>query len=359
MVDQVVLTAGHLQEVSAAAPVGSRFTPPYPVEPYIASTKPGDKVAIEGMGLVALDVITAFTIGLGGSYTSEPDGTLRYHPSGREPSLFAFSLSGYPLCAKSIGTADPVGDYEPAICTVAAISALKRGADGGKRQMDARTELLPLVFAEMELCYYARAARTLGGEEAGAQAWRDLTAAWATGHFAAERARYAATYGSFNAERHFFVGDYTDYRDSADYESQVYASVASDVEAAMVPGGASPLKAALETLRALRDTLRLAVEFKGLTLASQIDFQTNLRGRLASLVAGPPAFRSQQLLALIDAGILRLPFGPSPEVRATADGRVTVRSTRLVKPFSLSVDRLVRAHLDVPSVLAAEVGAPG
>jgi methylaspartate mutase epsilon subunit len=65
---------------------------------------------------------------------------------------------------------------------------------------------------------------------------------------------------------------------------------------------------ALETLRALRDTLRMAIEFRGLTLSSHLDFVANLQSRFARLVAGPPVFRSHQLLALVDAGILKLPF---------------------------------------------------
>ena len=126
-----------------------------------------------------------------------------------------------------------------------------------------------------------------------------------------------------------------------------------DLEEALVPGGASPVKVALEILRALRDTLRMAVEFKGLTLGSHLDFVTNLRGRFARLVAGPPVFRMQQLLALIDAGVVKMPFGPSPEVSPVDDGRVLVRSTRLHQPFELVVDHLIRAHLDSPSLPAS------
>lgn len=351
VVDHVILTTGHMKESQRTDAVSALVTNPYPVEGYVGSTGPSEKVAIEGMGLVAIDVITALTIGLGGRYTDGEAGTLCYHPSGREPSLYLFSRSGYPYCAKSFGASDPMGEYKPAICTVDAVASLQeRDPLGAKRQIDARGELLPLVFAEMELHYYTCAAGLKDGAPAAREVGERLIGAWSAGTFVHERAQLAARYGAFVASEHFFVGQGRHYRDTEDYESAVYETVAADAREALVVGGASPVKTALETLRALRDTLRMAIEFKGLSLTSHLDFLANLRGGFARLVAGPPVFRSQQLLALVDAGILKLPFGPSPEVLPAPSGGVMVRSTGLERPFELVVDRLIRAHLDLPSV---------
>ena len=89
----------------------------------------------------------------------------------------------------------------------------------------------------------------------------------------------------------------------------------------------APIKAALEVTRILRDDLRSVIEFGGLTLESYIDFQNTIRGRINRLEAGPPPFRSKQLLALLDAGLVQAPFGPHPQVSAAPDGGVTIRST--------------------------------
>ncbi len=148
------------------------------------------------------------------------------------------------------------------------------------------------------------------------------------------------------------MGDDARYEDSEGYQAEVYGAVRSDLAAALAPGG-SPLKAAYETLRVLRDTLRLAVEFKGLTLESHLDFQQDLRGRFARLVAGPPAFRSEQFLALMEAGVLSAPFGPEPEVDFGPGGKALVRSTRLQRPLSCAVDLVVRAHLEAPPLADA------
>ena len=106
----------------------------------------------------------------------------------------------------------------------------------------------------------------------------------------------------------------------------------------------------------MRDTQRLAVEFKGLTYESHIDFMANMRGRFARLVAGPPVSRLQELLALVEAGIVKMPFGPRPQVVVGDDGKVTVRSVHLHEPVEMVADRFIRAHLDFPSLVKS--GSP-
>ena len=210
-------------------------------------------MAIEGMGLVALDVVTALTFGLGGNYSTRPDGSLRYWPSGREPSLYMFSRSGYPYCAKSFAAADPMGSYEPVICTADTVARLQHRHNGGpKHQIEARAELLPLVFAEMELCYYTSAAWRLGGAPEAEPVRARLLDAWAEGTFDRARDALAQRYGAFVAADYFFVGPRRGYFDNEDYEARAYEMIAADLKEALVPGGASPVKTALETVRALR-----------------------------------------------------------------------------------------------------------
>lgn len=349
-VDHAVLTTGHGGALGSTENEDAAILKPYPAEAYQACVGPDEAVGVEGMGLVAFDVLTALTTGLGGRFSDAGGGRLRYHPSGREPQVFMFSRSGYPYCAKSPGASDPMGEYRPAICTSEAIAALQGGRGVSRRQLDARTELLPLVFAEMELRYYTCAAFVRGGRLAAEEVRAHLVDAWRNGCFSGQAEELAGIYGKFSAAEHFFVGAGRHYRDCVGYQSQVYETVAHDLDEALVPAGGSPVKMALETLRALRDTLRQAVEWKGLTLASHLDFTANLQSRFARLVAGPPAFRCQELLALMDAGIVHMPFGPAPAVAVRPDGKVLVRSRHLERPFGMVVDRLVRAHLELPSV---------
>ncbi|MHB8506374.1 MAG: hypothetical protein ACYDEN_11770, partial [Acidimicrobiales bacterium] len=114
--------------------------------------------------------------------------------------------------------------------------------------------------------------------------------------------------------------------------------------------GRSPLKAALETTRILRDLLRSVVEYKSLCLESYLDFQRDIRPRINRIEAGPPLVRSQQLLALLDAGVVRVPLGPSPRLEPVAGG-VRARSTTLQRPCEERVRLAIRGHLDLPSLV--------
>ena len=302
------------------------------------------------MGLVAIDVVTALTTGRGGTFVRR-GGRLRYRPSGAEPSIALFSRSGFPYCAKSLGSADLTGHYQPRIFTPEAALALRqnRATPGSAdRVRDARLGLVPLLLAEMTTCFYAQSAHLAGGPDAADRVADGLARAWRRGCFEGAVAAQAARYGCFDAAAHLFAGEGEAFVSSKDYQSRVTGMLESDLAEALVPDGASPVKMAYEVLRVLRDTIRTAVEFGGLTLASYRDFQANVRPRVARIVAGPPVYRSEQLMALIDAEVVRMPFGPSPTVSAAGDG-VLVASQSLDRPYAERFDRLIAGHLDEPT----------
>jgi uncharacterized NAD(P)/FAD-binding protein YdhS len=326
-VDFAILATGHTENVEADLDL--RLLPPYPQQAYSDAIAPGSNVAVSGMGLVSVDVVIALTRGRGGEFVGED--RLRYRRSGREPVVHLFSRTGEPYRAKSHGTEDPTGEYIPSICTRQAIEAARsaRRRATGCSQIDMRADVLPLIIAEMELRYYEQAARLRCGAEGARAAKADLTNAWASGRFRSLIPDYGAKYGFFDAATAFFHEDVVECVSSKDYEAHVYSAIADDLSEALVRGGASPVKAAQEVLRVLRDTMRDAVEFRSLT--------------------GPPAFRCQQLLALMDAEILRAPFGPAPTVTATAAGGFRIASERLAEPIDKEIDVLVRGHLDDPT----------
>ena len=349
-VDHVVLTSGHTwnEETVPSAP-DPRCLRPYPVEYFDESVAPGAPVAIAGMGLVGYDLVTAFTVGRGGTFEADGD-RLRYVPSGHEPLIYLYSRSGVPYCAKSAHGADPYGQYRPVVCTPVEFARLTHpGGAAQRRQVDFRGGLLPLLFAEMQARYLTHAALLKGGADESDDVRRNLVRAQREGDFDAVVAGYEPVYGQFDPESHLFAGTGRTYASGEDYQSQVYDMVETDLEEALFVGG-SPVKAALEVFRILRDQLRSVIEFGGLTLESYLDFQTNVRGRINRMEAGPPALRSQQLLALMDAGVVRAPLGPNPVLTAEPDGRITLRSTELTEETTVTVNGVVRGHLDLPSL---------
>jgi uncharacterized NAD(P)/FAD-binding protein YdhS len=350
VVDHVVLTSGHTyNDEPAGDRGGARYFRPYPVEFFDDALPSGTPVAIAGMGLVGFDMLTALTIGRGGSFTGDGDRR-RYVRSGREPLVYLYSRSGVPYCAKSAHGVDPTGDYQPVVCTPAEFSRLTNpGGSAVRRKVDFRNDLLPLLYAEMRARYHTHAAFLAGGSDGAALERARLRAGWVDGHYDKAVTEAEARYGRFDPADYVFAGAGRHYTSSRDYQSQVYDMVEDDLDEALTVGG-SPVKAAQEVLRILRDQLRSVIEFGGLTLESYIDFQSNVRGRINRLEAGPPPMRSQQLLALVDAGVVHAPFGPNPDVSPTADGRVAVRSTQLDRMSAVTVSGVVRGHLDLPSL---------
>lgn len=349
-VDHVVLTSGHTfndEPVGGSADV--RYLRPYPVEFFDDAPAPGAPIAIAGMGLVSFDLLTALTIGRGGTYEDVGERK-RYVASGREPDIYLYSRSGVPYCAKSAQGVDPYGDYQPLMCTPAAFRELTNPAGSPlRRRVDFRNDLLPLLFAEMQARYYTHAAYLKGGDDAASTIRKKLKSSWTKGSYQAAVTRLESTYGRFEPARYVFADVGSTFESSQDYQSHFYDMVDADLNEALTVGG-SPVKAAQEVTRILRDQLRTVIEFGGLSLESYVDFQSNVRGRINRLEAGPPPLRSQQLLGLLDAEVVHVPFGPDPEVTASASGEVTIRSTKLDEVTEATVHGVVRGHLDLPSL---------
>jgi uncharacterized NAD(P)/FAD-binding protein YdhS len=344
-VDHVVIATGHTAEIPWSVS-GLKALPPYPTSRLTLGDDipPSCKVGVRGMGLVALDVVLALTVGRGGSFIEQRSG-LEYVPSGLEPEIMMFSRSGFPYCAKSSqGTLDPSGaEYRPAFFTTDTVAAMRPAISRG--HVDLRNQVLPLVYAEMQLRYYAESVRLANGPVAAHQARDQLVAAWREGRFDDCVNRYAGTYGAFDPRQHLFVGADDRFIDTDDYAKRVRAVVDDDLAEASLPPGQSAVKAAYGVPRVLRETLRQITEFGGLSAESQLDFQRNVKNRFGRLIAGPPVERARQLVALLDAGVVRLPFGPDPSVRGDAGDGVAIESRHLDIPYVERVDVLIDGTL--------------
>jgi hypothetical protein len=357
LADHVIVTSGHTSNHDPENGSVPAELLPYPVAPYVESVPAGANVAVSGMGLVAVDVMIALTVGRGGGFVERGD-RLEYRPSGREPTINLFSISGLCFTAKSVTGVDRTDVYEPLICTPAALDKLSRTSTGTRRLVDVRTELLPLLFAEMSARYYAQVAYQAGSVVDALRVREQLRFAWEHGEFHRRVGRLAARYGRFDAEELFF-GHQPRYCSSDDYEQFVYSSVAADLKEAEVPQGYSPEKSAAEVFRIFRDPMRTVVEQGGLSLDSYLDFNADITSRIHRLVAGPPALRSRQLLALMDAGLVRTPFGPAPARGPVLDnpdrcsdaaGRTRISSTAFARSYANDMDYVIRGHLDEPRI---------
>jgi hypothetical protein len=112
------------------------------------------------------------------------------------------------------------------------------------------------------------------------------------------------------------------------YPEWVRAFLVDDLAASQLGLLQSPYKAALEVCRDLRDVIRYAVDFDGLTDASHREFYSSYAPLFNRLVGGPVMGRNRELIALLDAGIVRLPGGRVMAVSQSPGGQ---RRLRLVQ----------------------------
>lgn len=317
--DYLFLTVGQISEPTADpfSKGSARFIDrPYPLPEQLEQIKPGDTIAIAGLGLSAVDAILTLTIGRGGK-TQTSDGIDCYIPSGKEPRIIAFSRSGLPYRSRPVLGA-PLA-YNPIVFTRLAIDALrtKRGL-----QLDYDRDILPLIFTEMRVAYRrAQFGKDFGWDKAE-NLLVNLRDAFETGRLESYLSELDANDSiSFDPKLAYFESlsmlndSYSSALANTDaYESWFQRWLRQDLEEARLGTACSPLKAALEICREFRDIIRYAVEFGGLTNESSDRFFSFHAKMLNRIGVGPQKERTADILALIQAGILSISLGPDPKV---------------------------------------------
>ncbi|WLE59895.1 FAD/NAD(P)-binding protein [Burkholderia plantarii] len=301
--DFVLLTTGHGKRLPDAADARFEafvrgasqrngrlafFAHAYPVD-RLEAVSPDATVAIQGFGLTAHDVLCQLTAGRGGRFVRAA-GRLRYEPSGREPKILMYSRKSLPFSGRAVNQKSVGGRYVARFFTIEAIEALRARAlaTRGSPQIDFVDEVLPLV--KMDMAYARRLA--LDGVASLASGWVPD---------AAELAEIDAILDPL-AGRTF--------ASMAEFEAYFRAFLLDDLREIDKGNVHGPVKAATDVLRDLREHFRLAAEHAGFTPRSQAVFVGDFVPTLNRIVFGPPRHRNDELLALLEAGIVELAGGP-------------------------------------------------
>lgn len=347
-VQYVFLTTGHTAnqppDPERPVPAGT-IDSPYPLPSRVERIRPGESVAIGGFGLSAMDMMSSLTVGRGGRFRYHGQ-ECRYLPSGREPVLLFYSRSGVPFRARPLVT-QYGGPYHPVVFRTETVDRLR--ADRGGR-LDLHRDLLPLLLAEMRVAYRRCEAALAGGDADGALE-RELAGVSGLAETTALLDRLDTERGRFDPAA-LFDGSAGMLRDDATgYQKWLAEAVKSDLVEGVLGFRGSLVKAALDVLRALRDTIRYAVDFGGLTEPSRQEFFGRIVPLLNRAVVGPQFERHSELLALFAAGLAEAPFGPAPELTCQEPtGRWLVSSTQLATPYQREVDWVCAGTVDFPAV---------
>ncbi len=344
--DHVFLTTGHTANKPQQAL--ARFLEPYPAAETLSAIQPGSEIAVAGIGLVAIDVITALTTGRRGYFKpGAHPGELHYQPSGLEPRIHLYSRNGLPFFCRPSSSLDTSGEYRPIIFS---IDAIKKARAAGNGKLDFRGDVQPLLFAEMSILFYCRHIQLADGGTLEALA-APLADAWWKGRLEESLLPYRKRFGPFDPKSLLYGSTDPTFATSEEYQQSFCSFLNRDVQESIKGEEQSPFKAAIELLRVLRDTIRVAVEFDGLTHASRDDFNNVIAPMINRVVVGPPIQRGMELLALIKAGIVDVPFGPSPELQYSSDeSGWHISSTSLQQPVSKKVESIVIGFLGSPTV---------
>ncbi|AWZ04277.1 MULTISPECIES: FAD/NAD(P)-binding protein [unclassified Streptomyces] len=353
--DAVILSLGHvpaeepewllrLHEEASALGLAHHL-PVNPADTDLSAIGAGEAVLLRGLGLNFFDYMALFTHGRGGVFEEDGD-RLVYRPSGLEPRLYASSRRGIPYHARGENQKGAFGRHVPLLLTEAKVRELRRRAELNAG-LDFRTEIWPLVAREAEAVYYTA---LLAREHSPAyvDAFRDLLLRTERGG-AAER-RLLAEFGvapedHWDWERLSQPHLGVEFAGPDAYRTWLLDLLRRDVADALEGNVAGPLKAALDALRDLRNEIRLLVDHNGLTAASHRDdldrWYTPLN---AFLSIGPPTRRIQEMIALIEAGVLEV-TGPDMRVELDAAGRRFTASSERVPGSRVHARVLIEARL--------------
>lgn len=346
-VDYLFLTTGHTKPAprSVARPAHATrvVDDPYPIQDQLAGVGPGMTVAIEGLGLTSFDVLAELTVGRGGRFETDAAGDKRYIPSGREPRIVAFSRSGLPLSARATNQKGVSNQYRARFLLLKHVRELRAA-----RQLDFVADILPLLVADMEYAYYDAWLRERTDAAAVAAFCDRFAAADAAGRQRLVERTIPAAH-RFSWER--LVSPVPDDAlvGRVAYGAWLKGWLEDDVREARKGNRISPLKAACDVLRDVRDNLRAAIEFGGLTEASHRWVMSEFMPVMNRLAVGPPESRISELLALMAAGVVEADFGPGAKCRVPADGSRMRLVAKCWRGTAREVDVLVKARISMHS----------
>ncbi|PPG27807.1 hypothetical protein C5E10_14890 [Pseudoclavibacter sp. RFBG4] len=342
------------------------IAPGMPAEQDWGKVPAGEDVIVRGLGANFFDVVAVLTAGRGGGFepvAGDARGRLRYLPSGNEPILHAGSRRGVPYRAKADGWAEA----SPFVARTANPDWFRALAAAEPESLDFRGDVWPSIAREFAVAYlaalsgWAPHALTVSLPEALA-ALDDAESVGAIDDVLTASIDQGADDGA-----HAFTIDSLRRPTRGKQVSperwrrQVEQLVESELGSMSSPDE-HPRAAVNRAMGALRgQAARLAVSgvLEGRSAVTDFEGWFNADGLF--LASGPPSGRTREVLALIDAGLLRL-TGPETSVsldveagefvaRSAITG-IEVRARALIEPrmskgkVPATDDPLLRALLD-------------
>lgn len=361
--DVVLLAQGHLPRTTNGATAelarlaseqGLTYLPEsFTSEVEIDALPAGQAVIVRGAGLAFVDLLVRLTQGRGGRFTpAGPTGQLRYEPSGAEPRLYVGSRRGVPYHSKL--TYPPTGPA-PALrhLTEQAVrSLLAREGD-----LDFRRDIHPLFVKELAHRHYLEL--FTAHPDRVTRCWEALRSDLdRLDPGSPELAAVVAAAVPDPADR--FDADALDHPlagvvlpDQAALQEHIRAYVRADVDRRGDPRH-SPDLAVFLGLLAVLGPLGAVIGSGRLSTASSLRDLPWFLGFFSYLASGPPPRRLEEMIALMDAGVLHF-LGADVDVvlrPAGPEGPAAFVATGATAPGHIEAGALVEARIPRSSLPA-------
>lgn len=287
-------------------------------------------IIVRGLGMGFFDLMARLTIDRGGEFqrTSSSPFDLSYKPSGREPRLIVTSHHGYPYQPKPVFGSLPPAAPMPRLKS--AVQALPSDPPAGS--INFSTTLWPAILRDAQAAYYRVLLRD--SDKALRQVLRIIddpaTDPWSLHQdsrldgLVTPADRFDLPYYADPMSRIAAELPEETHSDTADAESAIRAltgavkdALKNDLAEAR-RGRESAVKAGLQVIGAARKTVAIADEPGKFTPESRRGDYAEFVRIGANVGSGPPAFRTAELIALIDAGLVVF-AGADPIVGVTTD----------------------------------------
>ncbi|MBS9335136.1 FAD/NAD(P)-binding protein [Fructobacillus sp. M1-13] len=342
--DRVVLAPGHVDnqlndKQSGLAQVGKKagytyYPASHPAENDFSHLDEHDHVLIEGLGLSFFDVLLSLTAGKGGTFITNQDGSLSYRRSGHEPTIVAGSFNGLPPRSKGINQKEASQLYQPRFFTLPKLKFIAE-EHSGKVPFDSFMNLLKeeltfkFLFNQVQQAVLPDPSKKPEIIQAleDPDNWPNINDKFGL-HLDTDIDWQELVYPALK------------WQDTENFDQQLEEHINADIHSAEVGNDWSPLTGSYDLLRDMRETVRKLYNENYFDADGYQKMLTTFRQFDNQLSAGPPLVRMRQLLALLEAGVLKI---AGPGFTTQTDGKDFLASDHLGHHFTGNV--LVEARL--------------
>lgn len=305
--------------------------PMHPAQADLGQIPANKPTLIRGLGLNFFDYMIQLSTKRGGQFIADADNKLKYIKSGDEPLIIAGSRSGLPLHAKGINQKTQETRYKPHFLTEEKINEL---TENHTKNMPYST-FNHLFVSEMQFVYYTNLVKELGlkfpnFEEA---------------LLSSNNLNQTASEFGFSADDLFMLDrilkPFGKFDTMEEYQVEMMNYLQNDIDDSAKGNLDAPYTAAFDLIRDIRDRIRILIEGNGFSNDDRKLFLTDFNALSSLISVGPPRLRIQQMLALMEAGVLKLI--PANFEVVPVNGQFKINTTN--PDDSLYVDSIIEARL--------------